>query len=182
MPPAAARARRAGTPPTCPVSASTPGWTNAHRCGLRRFAPPCYGGYAGSPRGHAVCDRPCGLHMPERRHRAWPPESSRARLRAVASGSLAVARHTTPLAGCSLRDGRHAARSFEGARGGAPPRGMTPVHTTRWPHIGHRSGWRSPRWAHTVCQSRPGGTSTGGCPRWARQTARASACVGWYSP
>ena len=67
-------------------------------------------------------------------------------------------------------------------RGGAPPRGMTLVHTSRWPQVGHRSGWASPRWAHTVCQSNPPGTTTGGCPSAARHSASAAVCVAWYSP
>ena len=38
--------------------------------------------------------------------------------------------------------------------------------------MGHCSGCASPRWAHTVCQSRAGGSSTGGCPSAARQWAK----------
>src|SRR5262245_55446123 len=76
----------------------------------------------------------------------------------------------------------HAAHASEGRRGGAPPRGMTPVHTSRWPQVGHRSGWASPRWAHTVCQVSGTGVSTGGCPSAVRQTTRAFIGVEWYSP
>src|SRR5262245_3991728 len=76
----------------------------------------------------------------------------------------------------------HAAHSPEAMRGGAPPRGMTPVHTSRWPQVGHRSGWASPRCAPTVCQSSAAGTSSGGWPSAARQTARTAAWLGWYSP
>jgi len=60
------------------------------------------------------------------------------------------------------RYGRHAARSPASADGGAPPRGMTPVHTRSWPQVGPRSGCVSSRRAHTVCQSTHTGTSTGG--------------------
>ena len=51
------------------------------------------------------------------------------------------------------------------------------LETSSWPQVGHRSGWASPRGAHTVCQVSATGVSTGGCPSAVRQTARASAWV-----
>jgi hypothetical protein len=59
---------------------------------------------------------------------------------------------------------------------------MTAVPTSVCPQAGHRSGWASPRWAHTVCQASHTGSTTGGCPSAVRLSARAAVCVGWYSP
>jgi hypothetical protein len=51
------------------------------------------------------------------------------------------------------------------ADGGAPPRGMTPVHTRSWPQVGPRSGCLSPQRAHTVCQSTHTGPASGRLPQ-----------------
>ena len=113
---------------------------------------------------------------------SWPPVSPGMLSQAVACCVTASGGHTAPLTGLPLQSSAHAARSPAHAGGGAPPRGSTPVHTRSWPQAGHRSGWASPRCAHTVCQASGTGTSTGSCPSAVRQLAKASAWVGWYNP
>ena len=147
--------------------------------------PTRYGVCAAAPPRHPACHRPCRLTCGAVVRRPGAAEPPRPRPCLRQGHHRATARHTTPLAGLPQPPvvcRPHAARSPASTGGGAPPRGMTPVHTSSWPQVGHRSGWASPRWAHTVCQSRRTGTSTGGCPSAVRQTARASACVVMVQP
>jgi hypothetical protein len=163
-------------------SVASPGWTD--RVPLppdQVFFTTRYGVYAAPPR------RPCPSHRRDRplpRPHAtsgWPPRPPGMLPQALPRGAATARRHTTALTGLPLQSNAHAADSLASG-GGAPPRGITPVHTRNWPHRGHRSGCRSPRSAHTVCQSSGSGPSTGGCPSAARHPARAAACVGWYNP
>jgi hypothetical protein len=86
-------------------------------------------------------------------------------------------RHTTPLAGGPCKGGAHAAHTPGSAGGGAPPRGITPVHTSRCPQAGQRSGGMSPRWAQAGCQSSLTGTTTGaGLPASDRAPAPPRRC------
>jgi hypothetical protein len=165
------------------VSASTTGWTDRAPIRPDQVCPATrYGGYAGGP----------ASRLPDARRRlprpqacsgpGWSVKSPSALPQAVARSPTADARHTMPLAGAPRRFWPQAARSPAHAAGGAPPRGMPPGPTRACPQVGQRSGWASPRWAHTVCQARGAGTRTGGWPHWSRQRASASGWVGWDSP
>ena len=77
----------------------------------------------------------------------------------------------------------HATTSQGMALGGGILTGrITPRHPSWRPHLGQRSGWASPRAWHAVCQSSTAGGTTGPCPRYARQMAKAIPLVGAYNP
>ena len=76
----------------------------------------------------------------------------------------------------------HAAAEEWPRGGGTLERGITPLHTRRRPHTGHRSGWSSPRWLHAVCQSRTAALTTGPCPNCSRHRSNAAHLLGAYSP
>ncbi len=66
----------------------------------------------------------------------------------------------------------HAAGSDERPRGGGTlAGGLTPMHRSRPPPTGQRSGGLSPRSSHAVCPASTRGWTTGPCPRCARHTA-----------
>src|SRR2546428_9875871 len=79
------------------MSASTPGWTTAHRCGLSRFAPARYGDYARFSPPHPAW----GLHQqPGLGHGQGgdpTPEASHTTPGTPIGPHQAGTRHTTPL-------------------------------------------------------------------------------------
>jgi hypothetical protein len=126
------------TPPTPrPGEAPTPRWTDrARRRPDTVDSSARYGGYAGSPPRHRACDRPWPPRMPRSRPRSRRAERSQRSPQTAGEPHEADARHTTPRAGLSLRCHPHAARSPAHRTGGAPPRGMTPGHTSSCPQGG----------------------------------------------
>ena len=102
---------------------------------------------------------------------SWPAEAHH----------QATARPTTPLTALPrppLVGRPQATRSPARTGGGAPPRGITPVHTRNGPQVGQHSGGRSPRGAHPVGQAKATGAAPGGWPPGARQSAQAAAWGG----